>query len=320
MSSSTRRIVNDSTQGPVKVPSSLIPHIDCPRSGGYWSTTQYLGRTFFLVLAIAVPDVAAVDNPWSRQAAPTGGTSQSIGKYTAGCVLGARALSDSETGLITMRPQRRRNYGHSELVVLVRALGKHMRDAGLGTVLVGDLGMPRGGPTLSNHVSHQSGLDVDIWFDLLRPGKQLSPSERRSRPASSYVNWGRKKLDPRFGEGQVELIRWSAQQPSVQRIFVSAVIKRHLCQTVTGHRKWLAKVRPWWGHADHLHVRLRCPPDDFNCVPQSPVPPGDGCGEELNWWLTRADADRAARRKQAKPRPRGLPELPSACALVLTAP
>lgn len=37
---------------------------------------------------------------------------------------------------------------------------------GLGTVLIGDMGMPAGGRFNGGHASHQTGLDVDIFLQL----------------------------------------------------------------------------------------------------------------------------------------------------------
>jgi murein endopeptidase len=38
---------------------------------------------------------------------------------------------------------------------------------------------------------------------------------------------------------------------------------------------WLTKVRPWWGHYYHFHVRIACPPESGDCRAQPPVPRGD---------------------------------------------
>jgi penicillin-insensitive murein endopeptidase len=262
---------------------------------------------------------AALANPWAavRDVAP--GPASSIGKYTAGCLVGGEALTDDQPGIIHMRPQRHRNFGHPDLLAFLRGLSGHMTKERQVTMLVGDLGMPRGGPTLTNHVSHQSGLDVDIWFDVEPAGKTLGKKTRQTRSASSYVNWPKKKLLKGFGPEQRALIEYSANQPEVERVFVNPVIKRSLCTLAKGDRKWLRKVRPWWGHADHLHVRLRCPPLSKNCRSQAAPPPGDGCGEPLNWWLTRADAERAAARKNKPKGPRRIPKLPTACAAALQA-
>ena len=52
-----------------------------------------------------------------------------------------------------------------------------------------------------------------------------------------------------------------------------------VCASVGDQREWLRKVRPWWGHHDHFHVRLPCPADSPLCEAQAALPQGDGCGE-----------------------------------------
>lgn len=269
-----------------------------------------------LTLALVAP-VAA--NPWAKVRAPAPGEAQSIGRYTAGCLIGGEALADDEPGIIHMRPHRVRNFGHPDLLGFLRDLAGYMSAKRNKTLLVGDLGMPRGGPTLTNHVSHQSGLDVDVWFDLLESGAALNGAQRRDRPAGNYVNWRARKLRSNWTADQSAMVVWSARRPEVERIFVNPVIKRHLCDSApAADRAWLRKVRPWWGHADHLHVRLRCPPLSRGCQAQKPPPDGEGCGDSLTWWLTRAEAERdAARKKNPKKKAPRMPKLPLACAAAL---
>jgi penicillin-insensitive murein DD-endopeptidase len=73
--------------------------------------------------------------------------------------------------------------------------------------------------------------------------------------------------------------------PEVDRIFVNAAIKKELCQSKSSH-DWLQKIRPWYKHDDHFHVRLKCPTGDRFCEKQEPVPAGDGCGADLAWWFS----------------------------------
>ena len=166
----------------------------------------------FVALAIIGFVAKAVANPWDKPMTPAPGAPQSIGKYTAGCVVGAHALKDGEVGLIHMRPQRRRNFGHPNLVEFIRGLGRHFLSIMLGTVLVGDLGLVRGGPTITNHVSHQSGLDVDIWFEVAPLNAVIPMAERRARHMSSFVDNEARKLQDRFGPAQDELVRYSAKR------------------------------------------------------------------------------------------------------------
>ena len=42
--------------------------------------------------------------------------------------------------------------------------------------------------------------------------------------------------------------RRAASYPEVERILVNPGIKKKLCDTVTGDRSWLRKIRPFWGH------------------------------------------------------------------------
>ena len=90
----------------------------------------------------------------------------------------------------------------------------------------------------------------------------------------------------------------AAEDPAVERIFVNAAIKKAMCREAGSDRAWLAKVRPWWGHAEHFHVRLDCPPDSPQCKPQPPVPAGDGCGHELDYWFTEACCIRSRRKSR----------------------
>ena len=57
----------------------------------------------------------------------------------------------------------------------------------------------------------------------------------------------------------------------MQRIFVNAAIKKALCREAKGDRSWLSKIRPWWGHDYHFHIRITCPPGSSECEGQ-PAP------------------------------------------------
>jgi len=87
-----------------------------------------------------------------------------------------------------------------------------------------------------------------------------------------------------------------------------------------GDRGWLNKVRPWWGHTYHFHVRLDCPAGMSTCVPQKAPPPGDGCGAELDAWLQPPKPVKPPTKPvkpPAPPRQIMLSDLPAACREVL---
>ena len=75
----------------------------------------------------------------------------------------------------------------------------------------------------------------------------------------------------------------------------------------------MKKIRPWWGHDDHFHVRLKCPEGNSECISQSPIPEGNGCDATLDWWFSE-EAKLDGRKFQAKSLP---PQLPEACRNVL---
>ncbi|MEA3292363.1 MAG: penicillin-insensitive murein endopeptidase [Pseudomonadota bacterium] len=248
---------------------------------------------------------------WSNFKQPKAGAASSIGRYNSGCLQGGRALPLQGDGYQVMRVSRNRYYGHPELVRFVSRLGDRVRREKLGVMLVGDLSMPRGGPFASGHRSHQTGLDVDIGLRLDLPS--LPVSAREDLQSLSMVKPGRYAIDPaHWSLGQARLIELAAEDPSVARIFVNAVIKRELCRSTRGDRNWLRNVRPWFGHRAHLHVRLRCPEQSRGCVSQLEPPPGDGCGAELASWFP--DPNRKPQ-KSKPPKPRA--PLPAQCTAML---
>jgi penicillin-insensitive murein DD-endopeptidase len=199
-----------------------------------------------------------------------------VGGFAAACIFGAERLPPEGRGYQALRVSRNRHYGHPSLVSFVVDLGARADDAGLGTVLVGDMAQPRGGP-MAGHVSHQSGLDVDLPFRLERA--PLSGEARESIEPTSFVDPETGRVDPAlWTERQAALVRLAASDPRVSRVFVDAAVKRDLCERSWDDRSWLRRVRTWPRHADHLHVRLSCPPDSPGCRDQEPLPPGEACG------------------------------------------
>jgi penicillin-insensitive murein endopeptidase len=245
---------------------------------------------------------------WAKARTPAGAEPAAIGGYSAGCVAGASALPLDGKNYAVMRPSRRRNYGHPDLLKFVEGLSADMTQAKLPLLLVGDMGGPRGGPMISGHASHQTGLDVDLWYTLSR--KRPSKRDRERWGATNLV----KKdgtVNKLWGKEQIKLVELAASNDLVDRIFVHAALKRDLCGKFAG-APWLGKLRPWWGHADHFHVRLRCPAGNAACAAQEPIPAGDGCGPDVDWWFTAEAKDEGAKKSKAHAG-REFPELPAAC-------
>src|SRR6202042_588345 len=152
-----------------------------------------------------------------------------------------------------------RYWGHPDMIALLKRLSiKAHKDAGWPGILVGDIGQPRGGPALSGHASHQIGLDADIWLTPM-PDRRLSREEREQMSAVNMVTEDGLSVDPaHWTARQAGVIKAAAEEPDVERIFVNAAIKKALCQSAKG-QPWMTKVRAYWGHNYHFHVRLACP-------------------------------------------------------------
>ena len=254
---------------------------------------------------------------WAKLTTPTTPpVPQSIGTYTSGCLSGASTLPDSGTGYQVMRLSRNRFYGHPNLVQFIQQLGQMAANDKLGTLLIGDLGQPRGGPTLSGHRSHQTGLDVDIWFLLPKQldNRLLTANERETWSATSVVDLQSDKMDyQQWSSANEKILQMAALHPSVDRIFVNPSIKQELCNHKTpASAGWLRKIRPWWKHDDHFHVRLKCPEGNAYCEGQPALPEGDGCDAGLAWWFSK---EAKSPTKPAKPVPP--PPLPAMCEQVL---
>lgn len=267
-----------------------------------------------LSLMLVMP--TAMLTHWHTVNTPAPGTPRILGSYTAGCIQGAVALAPAGEGFVTLRRSRRRFFGHPQLVDYLENLGRLAVAHGLGVLLLGDLGQPRGGPTPSGHRSHQNGLDVDIWFRLADPQAIPSAAERETIRLPSMLTATRQELAPQHWSPQhVQLLQLAAAPQQVERIFINPVIKQALCKQFPG-AAWLRKLRPWWGHEAHFHVRLRCPAGQTDCVNQAPPPPGDGCDASLAWWFSEA----AKRPARPAPEPGPPTPLPAGCEAILLQP
>lgn len=247
---------------------------------------------------------------------------RAIGFYSRGCLAGAAPLAVTGEHWQAMRLSRNRNWGHPVLIDYIQRLAADAnRLDGWRGLLVGDLAQPRGGPMLTGHASHQIGLDADIWLTEM-PDRVLSAQEREDISAISMLKDGTLYTDPaKFSDGHKRVIARAASYPEVARIFVHPGIKRGLCEWAdrTGmDRGWLRKVRPWYGHHYHFHIRLSCPAGMAGCRDQDPPPAGDGCGSELAWWFTEEPWKPNPNPAPPKP-PMTMSALPDACRTVLNA-
>ncbi len=269
-----------------------------------------------------IPASTPAKELFGGKAQPAPLQARSIGFYAHGCLAGAVALPvDGKTWQV-MRLARNRNWGHPELIkFLERFSAKLPQIAGWPGIMVGDLSQPRGGPMLTGHASHQVGLDADIWLTPM-PTRSLTADERETVSPLMMVREDRTDIDPNtWTPSHLKVIKAAAEDPAVERIFVNAAIKKALCREAGTDRAWLDKVRAYWGHDYHMHVRIHCPAGSTECEKQPPVPAGDGCGKELDYWFQWSILHPLPSLIPPKPKPPlTMADLPAACRQVLVAP
>lgn len=278
-------------------------------------------RAVIVLLTVFVVSSANAEQPAKQYfgAVETGSqqSAEAFGSYAKGCVAGAVQLPETGPRWQAMRLSRNRNWGHPDAISFIERLSQTAVDEGWAGLYIGDISQPRGGPMLSGHASHQMGVDLDIWM-LPADRIDLSRSERENISSKSVVTKDLRSTNSRWTPTHHAIIMAALKDEATARIFVSGAIKMKMCEDASADDKpYLRKLRPWWGHTYHFHVRLNCPAESPNCVEQAPPPAGDGC-EDAVWWVTDAllppDPDAPA----PKPKPElVMDDLPEQCVGVL---
>ncbi len=197
---------------------------------------------------------------------------QSVGAPQRGRLVNASRLRSGK-GYLLRRPER--TYGTSQLVHYVREVvgSTRKQHPAAHRLAIGDLSSRRGGP-LSGHRSHQSGRDIDIGlFYTKRPSGY--PSEFKPGTASNLDMAATWTLIKEFAatakhDGGVEVIfldyelqralyKWARKQG------VPRTTLRKILQYPAGRWADAGVVQHYPNHADHLHVRFKCPKGDKGC-------------------------------------------------------
>jgi len=244
-----------------------------------------------------------------------------LGSYAKGCMAGAEQLPETGPTWQAMRLSRNRNWGHPEAIDYIEKLSaKAAQQPGWKGLYIGDISQPRGGPMLTGHRSHQIGLDIDIWMrpvDTLR----LTRNQRENISSISLRRANGAYVNSSWTRAHHEILKAAAKDKRTARIFVFPGAKVQMCNDEKGNRAYLRKIRPWWGHHYHFHVRLSCPKGTRGCVNQNPPPRGDGCAEARQW--VRDILNPPPPDPNYKPRKRReyvMADLPQQCVAVLNAP
>lgn len=206
-----------------------------------------------------------------------------FGGYARGCLAGGVELPETGPTWQAMRLSRNRNWGHPDTIDYIKDLSrKAARQPGWNGLYIGDISQPRGGPMLTGHRSHQIGMDIDIWM-LPADNLQLSRAAREKISSVSLRRSNGAFTNDKWTRAHHEILKAAASDPRVARIFVFPGAKVRMCNEERGDRSYLRKIRPWWGHHYHFHVRLKCPRGAPGCKNQAAPPAGDGCADAQQW-------------------------------------
>lgn len=241
---------------------------------------------------------------------------ESIGSYTAGCIRNSMPLPSDGEGFQVVRLGKGRFYAHPETIDYIKYLASRVNEDLNGIILIGDVTQRTGGPMLDEHSSHQTGLDADIlfWQHPIALRRPLTGVERAHIHPQSVLTEDEIEIDAfKWDSKMGEILKLAASDARVDRIFVNPIIKRKVCGEYPGE-KWLGKIRPWYGHDGHFHVRLKCPPNNHLCEPQKPIDISDeGCGSDLASWFRADGRIRVQKSTGQSPRPR----LPDECLAIV---
>ncbi|MEO6775946.1 MAG: penicillin-insensitive murein endopeptidase [Kofleriaceae bacterium] len=229
--------------------------------GATWITPEDRGEPHDRASRIGAASTAshALDVPRDRDRARDG----SIGVPWAGALAHAAKLEAGD-GYVVRRPSRA--FGAKHVVAQLRAAIGEVRALypGLPTLAIGDLSAEHGG-RISDHRSHQSGLDVDVgfYFTKLPAGPRAGFTEANAA-LDLEATWA---LLAAFA-------RTAALADGVQMIFLDYDVQRRLYdfarrrgtpereldfmfQYPHGRDELTGLVRHWPGHANHMHVRFK---------------------------------------------------------------
>jgi len=227
----------------------------------------------FLPLLISLLSVPAIS--YDRGSEP-------VGYYSQGSLSGGVNLPDSGPGYMKLFTHRNRGWGTQEMIgmLIKSSADMNKKFPGMDRLQVGDISKEGGGDVSDLHSSHQNGQDADLTY--YRRNQREQPSNHINGFSENMVINNR--LSKNFDTARNwEFMKRLHQHGDVQRIFVDPVIKNELCRFARTRNELfryddvLRSLRPLGNHGDHMHVRLKCPPNARDCVAQEDPPAGTGC-------------------------------------------
>jgi murein endopeptidase len=176
--------------------------------------------------------------------------SESVGPPNDGRLVGGIPFPEGRTWLLA--PDRSRAFGTGETIVAVLAAldadAAKFPDA--APIQLGEISARKGGP-IYGHQSHQAGRDIDIRLAVTKERDRFDPER----------NWF--LIKTLIESGEVVKIFLNRSQQGWLRTAAEADVG------IEAADRYFAIISHEQGHTIHIHVRFRCPDNDYRCVAYS---------------------------------------------------
>lgn len=186
----------------------------------------------------------------------------------------------SGVGFEIIRPKRLTHFATNELTHVMLMMGKFTRQhLPEQKLYVGDLSREKGGK-LGSHLSHQTGMDVDVafYFDNKTFHGRFASAVAVDKPHGSWLP-----------EAQWKLFKEVVASDYIDRIFIHAVLKKNLCELAIKNGELqkdtkngvvfetLRRLIPEKDHHNHFHLRVKCSRAQEKCRPMAEPANTSGC-------------------------------------------
>ena len=180
-----------------------------------------------IALVLSGPSAAETEARYLLGNKPTASQQKpsAVGEYSRGCMAGGEELAETGPTWQAMRLSRNRNWALPETIEYVKRISSKVAEqTSWPGLYVGDMSQARGGPMISGHASHQTGLDIDVWM-LPPKSLKLSRNARENISSISIRSSDQRSVNGNWTADHMEVLKIAASDPAVARIFVAAPAK-----------------------------------------------------------------------------------------------
>jgi penicillin-insensitive murein endopeptidase len=237
-----------------------------------------------LLLLVGVASAAPKQSLMPSFSTPKTAGSHAIGKATFGLLYNSVMIPFNGDALafLPTHLKRKRNYTTQNMADLLGRTSQSLYESTGRRLILGDLSAQHGG-WLTNHLSHQNGLDADvIFFYLDVDGDPVEPQMLIQLNDSGMDDSQKYYFDAAMTWRLVESLLTDEQEQVQYLILYGPLIQQVLTAgslagadpEILARAKTVLTEPPSNAekHDDHIHIRLYCPKDPENlCEDTGPV-------------------------------------------------